>query len=71
MLAGLWPFGLVVLAIFFSAYFYVEATKAGMKRVNWALAGAVMGPMLIPLFTMHRYILMKRDSGYNNVWMQA
>ncbi|AXR05910.1 hypothetical protein [Salinimonas sediminis] len=68
---SLWPVGLAVLALLFGGYFYIEAAKAGMKCKPWGVAGCVFGPMLFPLFTIHRYILMKRDAGYKNIWLAA
>lgn len=71
MIMLVWPIALLTAAIFFGGYFYVEASKAGMKKERWALAGLALGPMLFPLFSFHRYIQMKRDTGINNIWMAA
>ena len=71
MLLVLWPVWLVVVSILSSGYFYVEATKSGMKRKNWALAGLVLGPMLFPLFTIHRFILLKKNLNRADIWLNG
>lgn len=71
MVVALWPVWLTLLSLGSSGYFFVEATKAGMKRKNWALGGLVMGPMLVPLFTIHRFIHIQKASGRQAVYFNA
>ena len=71
MVMLVWPMAVFAIALYFGGYFYVEASKAGMKKEFWALAGLVAGPVLMPLFTFHRYIQMKREAGLENIWMAA
>lgn len=71
MILAIWPVWLFIVSVISGGYFYVEATKAGMKRKNWALGGLILGPMLFPLFNIHRFILVKQAIGRENVWLNA
>ncbi|MCU7555174.1 hypothetical protein OCL06_11260 [Alteromonas sp. ASW11-19] len=54
-----------------SVFFYIEALKCGMNARVWGLAACALGPALLPLFTIQRHILWRRDSGFNNLYLKA
>ncbi|MEW9798125.1 hypothetical protein [Alteromonas sp. CYL-A6] len=62
---------LVFCAFLSSVYYYVEAFRWGMNARMWALAGLLMGPFLLPLFSIQRHVQWRRAAGFNNLVIQA
>ncbi len=62
---------LVVLSVTFSLYFYVEAFKWGMNAKKWAFAGLILGPVLLPMFSISRHIHWRNAVGFNNLYIAA
>lgn len=52
-------------------YFYVEATKSGLSAKYWAVGGLLIGPLLFPMFSIHRHIRLRKDCGFNNTYLRA
>ncbi|BCO22320.1 hypothetical protein LHL20_06710 [Alteromonas sp. McT4-15] len=62
---------LVVLSAICSVYFYVEAFKWGMHAKKWALGGLILGPILLPMFSISRHIHWRNAVGFNNLYIAA
>jgi len=62
---------LVLVCMIFSAYFYVEAFKWGMNARRWAAAGLLLGPVVLPMFSISRHIHWRNAVGYNNLFIAA
>ena len=62
---------LVVLSVLSAVYFYVEAFKWGMHAKKWALAGFVLGPVLLPMFSIARHVHWRNAVGFNNLYIVA
>lgn len=60
-----------VVTLVSSVFFYVEAVKSGLNPRVWALSAAVLGPALLPMFSIQRHIAWRRDAGFNNLYLQA
>ncbi|AWL12372.1 hypothetical protein HMF8227_01902 [Saliniradius amylolyticus] len=58
----------VVVLLASSVYYYVEAVKNGLRAKRWAAAGAVFGPMLLPMFTMQRHVALRKVQGYHSAF---
>lgn len=56
----------VLFAVLSSVFFYIEAFTWGMNARRWAIAGLVMGPALLPLFSIQRHVQWRRSVGFNN-----
>ncbi|HBN87880.1 MAG: hypothetical protein CL577_03215 [Alteromonadaceae bacterium] len=46
-----------------AAGIYVAALRSGMTAVKWALAALCTGPLLIPLFSSHKRLLLRKSRG--------
>ncbi|MCH8538977.1 MAG: hypothetical protein LAT66_14540 [Alkalimonas sp.] len=42
---------------------YVAALRAGMQAGRWALAALAFGPLLVPLFTSHKRLIILQARG--------
>ncbi|OJF67521.1 hypothetical protein BK026_01185 [Alteromonas sp. V450] len=62
---------LMLLSVFSSLYFYVESFKWGMNAKKWAIAGFVLGPILLPMFSISRHIHWRNAVGFNNLYFTA
>ena len=60
-----------VITLLSSLFFYVEAFKSGMNPRLWALCGIILGPALLPMFSIQRHIAWRKDAGFNNLYWQA
>ncbi|TKB49832.1 hypothetical protein FCL40_06655 [Ferrimonas sediminicola] len=57
----------LLLMLVSSAFFYVEACKAGLSPKRWGIAGFLVGPMLWPLFRVHANLALRRAVGRGDV----
>ncbi len=62
---------IALVALLSSLFFYVEAFCWGMNAKRWAMAGLVLGPVLLPLFSIQRHVQWRRAAGFNNLVLQA
>lgn len=62
---------IILVSVLSGVFFYVESLKAGLSAKRWAAAGCVLGPLLLPMFTISRHVRMRRDTGFNNVELRA
>jgi len=46
-----------------AAGIYVAALRSGMTAVKWALAALCTGPLLIPLFSSHKRLVLSKSRG--------
>jgi hypothetical protein len=46
---------------------YIAALRSGMKAIKWAIAALLTGPLLLPLFTSHKRLLLSKIHGRNTV----
>lgn len=46
---------------------YIAALRSGMKAFKWALAALFTGPLLLPLFSSHKRLLLHKARGRNTV----
>ena len=60
-----------LVCMIFSVYFYVEAVKWGMNARRWAAAGLLLGPIVLPMFSISRHIHWRSAIGYNNLFIAA
>lgn len=62
---------LALLSLMSCVFFYVEAMKSGLNAKVWAFAGLMLGPVVLPLFTIHRHVAWRRAVGFNNLYLAA
>ncbi len=62
---------LMLVSVLSSLFFYIESLKSGLAAKRWALAGFILGPLLLPMFTISRHVRMRRDTGFNNAVLRA
>ncbi|WP_412722625.1 hypothetical protein [Alteromonas sp. D210916BOD_24] len=62
---------LAVLSVLCAIYFYIEAFKWGMSAKKWALAGFILGPILLPMFSIARHVHWRNAVGFNNLYLAA
>lgn len=60
-----------LVAVLSSLFYYIEAFRWGMNAKGWAAAGLMLGPVLLPLFSIQRHVQWRRAVGFNNLVMQA
>lgn len=46
---------------------YIAALRSGMTAIRWALAALFTGPLLLPLFSSHKRLLLSKVRGRNTV----
>ena len=63
--------GLLVLALIFSVFYFVEAKLHAMPAKRWAFIGICLGPMALPLFSVSKNLAMRKVSGFNSVKFHA
>ncbi|MFQ3235461.1 MAG: hypothetical protein ACI9C4_001019 [Paraglaciecola sp.] len=56
-------FTVFLLFITTSVYCYVQAFKSALWAKKWALMGLVAGPAILPLFTVHKRMALRRARG--------
>ncbi|WP_245709972.1 hypothetical protein [Ferrimonas sediminum] len=56
-----------MLAFASALFFYAEALKNGLAPKTWAVAGLLCGPLVWPLFQVHRRMAMLQCRGQGNV----
>jgi hypothetical protein len=61
---------LLMLSPLFSGLLYVLAKKAGLNATPWIVAGAVLGPLAMPLFQNHKRLALRRVLGQGFVWFR-
>ncbi|MBF7073263.1 hypothetical protein ISG33_07630 [Glaciecola sp. MH2013] len=54
-----------------SLYFYVEAVKNAMGKKRWLVGGMLMGPMLIPMFSISKKVHHRKTVGFNSCYLQS
>ncbi|GAA5219118.1 hypothetical protein ACFSJ3_17330 [Corallincola platygyrae] len=59
---------LLPLSLLSALYFYVEAMKAAMGPRRWAVAAAIAGPLLWPLFNAEKRMHWRRQAGRESVF---
>lgn len=63
---------LVVLASLLSSlFYYVAAFRVGLSPYRWALAGLILGPLLLPLFSIRQQLAMRQAQGFGNAYLWA
>ena len=62
---------LILMSVFFCAYFYIQAIHYAMPAKRWAFLGLCGGPMFLPLFVIQQHISVRKASGYNNLTLKA
>jgi len=60
----------LLLSPLFSCWFYVLSKRAGLKSTPWVLAGAVVGPLALPLFHNHKRLALRKALGHGFVWFR-
>ncbi|WP_091342133.1 hypothetical protein [Alkalimonas amylolytica] len=45
---------------------YIAALRAGMSAWRWGIAALALGPLLLPLFTSHKRLVILRARGRNS-----
>ena len=53
----------LIISVISSLFFYIEAYKNGMRAKRWGMAAAVAGPMVMPLFNVHKRMHTIRVTG--------
>ncbi len=61
----------IVLNFVCCMFFFVEAIKWAMPAKRWAMIGLLMGPMVLPLFSIARHIQWRKAVGFNNLYIAA
>jgi len=57
-------------SILCSGLYYVQAYKSGLRAKNWAAAGLVLGPMVLPLFKAQQRMALLKSRGLQSVlWL--
>jgi len=46
-----------------AAGIYIAALRSGMTAAKWALAALCTGPLLIPLFSSHKRLVLSKSRG--------
>ncbi len=64
-------FLVVLLFIASSVFFYVEAFKVGLSTTKWAIAGLILGPLALPMFSISAHVAWRRDVGFGNLYIGA
>lgn len=49
-------FVIVCSSLLFACYFAVEAMKVGLCEKRWFAIGVCFGPLLLPMFNMHKRV---------------
>ena len=64
--------GLLIVISFLASsfYYYVEAIKNAMGRKRWLVGGMLMGPMLLPMFTISKQVQRRNVSGFNSCYLR-
>ena len=62
---------LIALSVLFSVYYYVDAFKSGLSPKPWAVAGLVLGPVALPMFSISKHVAWRRSVGFGNVQLAA
>lgn len=50
-----------------AAGIYIAALRSGMTALKWALAAVLTGPLLLPLFSSHKRLVLHKARGRNAV----
>jgi len=63
--------GLLIVTSFLasSLYYYVEAVKNAMGKKRWLVGGMIMGPMLLPMFTISKKVQLRKTVGFNSCYL--
>jgi hypothetical protein len=62
---------LVVISFLVSSlYYYVEAVKNAMGKKRWLVGGMIMGPMLLPMFTISKTLQLRKTTGFNSCYLR-
>jgi hypothetical protein len=61
---------LLLLSPVFSGWCYILAKKAGLKSTPWLVAGALVGPIALPLFHNHKRLALRKALGHGLVWFR-
>jgi hypothetical protein len=61
---------MLVLSPLFSGWLYLLAKKAGLNTTPWVVAGAIVGPLALPLFQNHKRLALRRVLGQGFVWFR-
>ncbi|MCP3428635.1 hypothetical protein [Opacimonas viscosa] len=62
---------MILMSVFFCAYFYIQAIRYAMPAKRWAFLGLCGGPMFLPLFVIKQHISVRKAAGYNNLFFRA
>jgi hypothetical protein len=61
----------VLIALLSSLYFYVQATKTGLRAKRWAVAGLFFGPFLLPMFNVKQHLALRKIRGFGGCLLRA
>jgi len=64
--------GLLIVTSFLasSLYYYVEAVKNAMGKKRWLVGGMIMGPMLLPMFTISKRVQLRKTVGFDSCYLR-
>jgi uncharacterized protein YqgC (DUF456 family) len=62
---------LLALSVLFATYYYVESFKSALPAKRWALAGFVLGPFILPFFTISKRVMLRHAQGFQNCFINA
>lgn len=61
---------LLLLSPVCSGWCYLLAKRAGLQSTPWVVAGAIVGPLALPLFQNHKRLALRKALGHNFVWFK-
>lgn len=64
-------FSYFIVCLLSAPCFYVNAIKSGVPAKRWAFGGLLVGPVLLPMFSISKHIAWRKAVGYGNVTLGA
>ena len=61
----------LLLCILSGLFYYVEAFRTGLSAKRWGIAGLVMGPLLLPLFSVKQHMALRKVRGFGSAYLNA
>lgn len=62
---------LLLLSVFFSGFYFIQATLNAMPAKRWACIGICLGPFALPLFSISKHVAIRKAMGFNNMSFSA
>jgi hypothetical protein len=60
-----------LISIVCAAFFYCQALVSGLGRKRWAFAGLIFGPLIWPMFSMKRRMIINKLFGLDYLIFKA